>query len=85
MLFRSMLAQDIADCDFLDLFSGSGAIGIEALSRGAKSAVFVVISVQCTISHQATLNDFLHLSDRISNFRKLAEFPFKCLTRVYFT
>jgi 16S rRNA (guanine966-N2)-methyltransferase len=31
----------LADCNFLDLFSGSGAIGIEALSRGAKSAVFV--------------------------------------------
>ena len=28
-------------CRFLDLFSGSGAIGIEALSRGAGSAVFV--------------------------------------------
>ena len=27
--------------DFLDLFSGSGAIGIEALSRGANKAVFV--------------------------------------------
>ena len=26
---------------FLDLFSGSGGIGIEALSRGAKEAVFV--------------------------------------------
>ena len=31
----------MADCTFLDLFSGSGAIGIEALSRGAKEAVFV--------------------------------------------
>lgn len=31
----------LADCDFLDLFSGSGAIGIEALSRGAKKATFV--------------------------------------------
>ncbi len=29
------------DTAFLDLFSGSGAIGIEALSRGAKKAVFV--------------------------------------------
>lgn len=37
----NILAQDLQDCDFLDLFSGSGAIGIEALSRGAKSAVFV--------------------------------------------
>ena len=28
-------------CIFLDLFSGSGGIGIEALSRGAREAVFV--------------------------------------------
>ena len=32
---------DILDCSFLDLFSGSGGIGIEALSRGAKKAYFV--------------------------------------------
>lgn len=31
----------IYDADFLDIFSGSGAIGIEALSRGAKSATFI--------------------------------------------
>ena len=37
----NMLNSRLADCDFLDLFSGSGAIGIEALSRGAASAVFV--------------------------------------------
>lgn len=37
----NMINVQLADCDFLDLFSGSGAIGIEALSRGAKSAVFV--------------------------------------------
>ena len=36
-----MLQPEIPDCSFLDLFSGSGAIGIEALSRGAASAVFV--------------------------------------------
>lgn len=37
----NMLSQDIYGSRFLDLFSGSGAIGIEALSRGAASAVFV--------------------------------------------
>jgi 16S rRNA (guanine966-N2)-methyltransferase len=31
----------IAGLDVLDLFAGSGALGIEALSRGAASAVFV--------------------------------------------
>lgn len=37
----NMLQNDIEGCRFLDLFSGSGAFGIEALSRGAKEAVFV--------------------------------------------
>ncbi|MEW4413888.1 16S rRNA (guanine(966)-N(2))-methyltransferase RsmD [Clostridium sp. AN503] len=37
----NMLQYELADCIFLDLFAGSGAIGIEALSRGAKQAVFV--------------------------------------------
>lgn len=36
----SMLVS-VADLDVLDLFAGSGALGIEALSRGARSAVFV--------------------------------------------
>ena len=37
----NILQPRIAGADFLDLFAGSGAIGIEALSRGARSAVFV--------------------------------------------
>lgn len=37
----NMIAPYLYDCRFLDLFAGSGAIGIEALSRGAKEAVFV--------------------------------------------
>lgn len=37
----NMIQNEIYGCRFLDLFSGSGAIGIEALSRGAEKAVFV--------------------------------------------
>ncbi|MCH5265962.1 MAG: 16S rRNA (guanine(966)-N(2))-methyltransferase RsmD [Lachnospiraceae bacterium] len=37
----NILQDDVPGCRFLDLFSGSGGIGIEALSRGAREAVFV--------------------------------------------
>ena len=37
----NILQPDLPGCRFLDLFSGSGGIGIEALSRGAEYAVFV--------------------------------------------
>ncbi len=37
----NILQPHIEGCVFLDLFSGSGGIGIEALSRGAKKAYFV--------------------------------------------
>ena len=37
----SILGGRVADCQFLDLYAGSGAIGIEALSRGAAAALFV--------------------------------------------
>jgi 16S rRNA (guanine966-N2)-methyltransferase len=36
-----MIAPYLYDSIFLDLFAGSGGIGIEALSRGAMEAVFV--------------------------------------------
>lgn len=36
-----ILQPAIQDAVFLDLFSGSGAMGIEALSRGAKQAIFI--------------------------------------------
>lgn len=37
----NMLQGDVQGAVFVDLFSGSGAIGIEALSRGARKAYFV--------------------------------------------
>ena len=42
-IFSSVYSRlpDLADVIVLDAFAGSGALGIEALSRGAKSALFV--------------------------------------------
>lgn len=43
----NIIAFDLPEASFLDLFSGSGAIGIEALSRGAAEAVFVENAAEC--------------------------------------
>lgn len=43
----NMLQGYVEDGVFIDLFSGSGGIGIEALSRGARHAYFVENDVSC--------------------------------------
>lgn len=41
-IFSSLNARDlIFQADVLDLFAGSGALGLEAISRGASSALFI--------------------------------------------
>jgi 16S rRNA (guanine(966)-N(2))-methyltransferase RsmD len=42
-----ILGQDMEGVTLLDLFAGSGAVGLEALSRGAKKAVFVDNDPRC--------------------------------------
>ena len=49
------LQQDIAGARCLDLFAGSGALGLEALSRGAKEAVFVEQAVAASRTLQEQL------------------------------
>lgn len=42
-----VLAPDLPGTDFLDLFAGSGSVGIEALSQGAAAAWFVENDPRC--------------------------------------
>jgi 16S rRNA (guanine(966)-N(2))-methyltransferase RsmD len=37
----NVLATRVAGCTFLDAYAGCGAVGIEALSRGAARAIFI--------------------------------------------
>ena len=43
----NILSSSVADARFLDLFAGCGAVGIEALSRGAEWCSFVESSERC--------------------------------------
>jgi len=56
----SILGDAVAGAAVLDLFCGTGALGIEAISRGAKSAVLVDQQVQLALRN---VND-LGLGDR---------------------
>lgn len=57
----NIIGNSIYDASFLDLFAGNGGIGIEALSRGAKTAVFVEKNRLCTetIKLNLTITSFL--------------------------
>jgi 16S rRNA (guanine966-N2)-methyltransferase len=50
----SILAGRVENARVLDLFAGSGAIGLEALSRGAASCVFVMNTARPARSSRKT-------------------------------
>ena len=59
----NMLQADVPGSVFVDLFSGSGAIGIEALSRGARKAYFAENAKEPLACIQQNLA-FTKLADR---------------------
>lgn len=59
----NILQPQLYGCRFLDLFAGSGGIGIEALSRGAEYAVFVDNSREAVACIRDNLA-FTHLQDK---------------------
>lgn len=75
-----ILQSTIEAADFLDIFAGSGAMGIEALSRGAKHATFMEnhpSALRCLRQNLAQLGlesqaTVLHFDARTS-LRKLIE------------
>lgn len=56
----SVLASHIPDSRILDLYAGTGSIGLEALSRGARQAIFVE-------HHRAAANIVRRNVERIEN------------------
>lgn len=75
---------DIAGASVLDLYAGTGALGIEALSRGASRAVFVESARPALAVLRQNLNDLgltgvatvLALPVERARDRLLAEWPF---------
>lgn len=64
----SMIQGEIAGADFLDLFAGTGSVGLEAVSRGAARATFV----ETAGAHLAVLRrniDALGVSGRVETVR----------------
>ena len=62
------LAADLANARVLDLFAGTGALGLEALSRGARSADFVEIMPDSLRALKANVS-VLRLRDRTRVFK----------------
>jgi 16S rRNA (guanine966-N2)-methyltransferase len=51
----NIISSDIVGANFLDLFGGTGSIGIEALSRGAESVTFIDLHSQAITTIKANL------------------------------
>ena len=59
----SIVGPDIQGATFLDLFAGTGSVGIEALSRGARQATFVERARKGVATVQRNL-EITRLADR---------------------
>jgi 16S rRNA (guanine966-N2)-methyltransferase len=64
----SILQNDLPDATVLDLFSGSGALGLEALSRGAMHVSFVESAAPSLASLRANVEQ-LGASDAVTVHR----------------
>lgn len=72
----NILGMDIIGARLLDLFAGTGSVGIEALSRGAAQAVFVEKQAKAI----ATIRDNLRRTRLQANARVVKADVFRFLT-----
>ncbi|HZO71463.1 MAG TPA: 16S rRNA (guanine(966)-N(2))-methyltransferase RsmD [Ktedonobacteraceae bacterium] len=63
-----ILSDEVEDARFLDLFGGTGSVGIEALSRGAARATFVEMNYKVLTVLRENLN-ITKLADRAETLR----------------
>ncbi|MGA8164749.1 MAG: 16S rRNA (guanine(966)-N(2))-methyltransferase RsmD [Waddliaceae bacterium] len=54
----NMIQENIREAEFLDLFAGSGAMGLEAISRGAKKTTFIDKQRECTQCMERNVKTF---------------------------
>lgn len=59
----NIIGPEVHNSSILDLFAGTGSVGIEALSRGAGSAVFIDLNRRAVKTVQANLK-LTQLADR---------------------
>ena len=81
----SVLGEKIVGADALDLFAGTGNLGIEALSRGARTVLFVDNDIESTQIIEENL-ELMHLTDKAEVWRSNvfdAFQPFEISGRVF--
>jgi 16S rRNA (guanine966-N2)-methyltransferase len=85
----NILGELVIDARFVDLFAGTGAVGIEALSRGAREAIFVekhppaVVLIKKNLESLEIRNGAHVLeSDALQALKQFAEAPMAANARI---
>jgi len=85
----NVLGELVVDARFVDLFAGTGAVGIEALSRGAREAIFVEKQLPAVAVIKKNLESLeirkgarVLPQDALQALKRLAEEPGAADTRV---
>ncbi len=74
----NIIAFNVQDACILDLFAGTGALAIEALSRGAKFAVFIDISKNAVSTIRENIK-LCNLDDRVKVIKWDINKNLKCI------